>query len=60
MTVNHYVDIEISRYRVLYSENIAGRGVAILISRFGTAELVDCFNRISKEYIDLIYSNFYW
>ena len=31
---NHYVDIG---YRVLYSESIAGRGIAILISWSGTA-----------------------
>ena len=29
---NHYVDIEITGYSVLYSESIAGRGIAILIS----------------------------
>ena len=35
--VNHYVDIEITGYRVLYSKSIAGRGVARLISWLGTA-----------------------
>ena len=56
--VNHYVDIEITGYRVLYSklsllfiyrvlfsESIAGRGIARLTSWLGTAEPVDCFNR---------------
>ena len=60
---NHYVDIEITGYRVLYSqllllfiyrvlfsESIAGRGVARLISWLGTAELVDCFNRVFDCY----------
>ena len=56
---NHYMDIEITGYRVLYSkllllfiyrvlfsESIAGRGVARLISWLGTAGPVDCFNRV--------------
>ena len=43
---NHYVDIEITGYSVLYSESIAGRGVARLISWLDTAK-VDCFNRSS-------------
>ena len=54
---NHYVDIEITGYRVLYSkllfiyrvlfsESIPSRGVARLISWLGTAEPVDCFNRV--------------
>ena len=50
---NHYMDIEISGYRVQYSESIAGRGIARLMSWFGTAEPVDCFTRVSEEYIDL-------
>ena len=50
---NHYMDIEITGYRVLYSEGIAGRGVAILISLSGTSGPVDCFNRVFEEYIDL-------
>ena len=29
--VNHYVDIKITGYRVLYSRSIAGRGIARLI-----------------------------
>ena len=48
--VNHYVDIEITGYRVLYSENIAGRGIARLISWLGTAGPVDCINIL--EYIN--------
>ena len=46
MTANHYVNIEITGYRVLYSKSIAGRGVAGLISWLGTAGPVDCFNKI--------------
>ena len=42
---NHYVDIEITEYRTLYSKSIAGRGVARLISWLGTAGPVDCFNK---------------
>ena len=34
---NHYVDIEITEQRALYSESIAGRGIARLISWLGTA-----------------------
>ena len=44
--VNHYVDIEITVHRAQYSESIAGRSVARLISWLGTAEPVDCFNRV--------------
>ena len=40
---NHYVDIEITGCRVLYSESIADRGIARLISWLGTAGPVDCF-----------------
>ena len=50
---NHYVDIEITGYRVLYSESIAGRGVARLISWSGISGPVDCFNGVFEEYIDL-------
>ena len=32
---NHYVDIEITEHRTLYSKSIAGRGVAGLISQQG-------------------------
>ena len=49
---NNYVDIEITRYRALYSKSIAGRGVARLISWLGTARPVDCFNKsVSDCYI---------
>ena len=47
------MDIEITGYRVLYSESIAGRGIAMLISWLGTAGPVDYFNRVFEEYIDL-------
>ena len=47
------MDIEITGYRVLYCESIAGRGVAKLIVWLGTAGPVDCFNRVFEEYIDL-------
>ena len=50
--VNHYVDIEITGYRVLYSESIADRGVVRLKSWLGTGGLVDdCFNRAFDCYI---------
>ena len=49
---NHYVDIEITGYRALYSKSIAGRGVVGLISWLGTAGPVDCFNKsVSNCYI---------
>ena len=72
---NHYMDIEITGYRVLYSklllflyrvlfsESIAGRGVARLISWLGTAGPVDCFNRVFDCYNIRVYIqsfNFYW
>ena len=71
---NHYVDIEITGYRVLYnklllfiyrvlfSESIASRGVARLISWLGTAGPVDCFNRVFDCYIRVYIQsfNFYW
>ena len=41
--VNHYVDIEITGYRALYSKSIGGRGIAGLISWLGTARPVYCF-----------------
>ena len=44
--------IEFTGHSVLYSESIAGRGVAILISSSGIAGPVDCFNRIYEEYSD--------
>ena len=48
---NHYVDIEITGYRVLYSESIADRGVARLISWLSTVGPVDCFNKVFDCYI---------
>ena len=53
------MDIEITEYRVLCSESIAGRGIATLISWFGTSGLVDCFNRVFAEYIIDLFQ-FYW
>ena len=50
---NHYMNIKITGYRLLYRKSIAGRDVDILISWLGTAVLVDCFNRVFKEYINL-------
>ena len=53
---NHYVDIEITGYRALYSKSIAGRGLAGLISSLSTAGPVDCLNKsvsVILEYIDL-------
>ena len=43
---NHYVNIEITECRVLYSKSIAGRGVARLTSWLGVAGTADCFNRL--------------
>ena len=49
---NHYVDIEITGYRALYSKSIAGMGIAGLISWLGTAGPADCFNKsLSDCYI---------
>ena len=49
---NHYVDIKITGYRVLFSESIAGRGVArLLISWLGIAGPIDCINRVFDCYI---------
>ena len=49
---NHYVDIEITGYRALYSKSIAGISIARHISWLGTAGLVDCFNKsVSDCYI---------
>ena len=44
---NHYVDIEINECRALYSDSIADRGIARLISWLGTAGPVDYFKRSS-------------
>ena len=56
---NHYVDIEITGYRALYSKSITGRGIAGLISRLGTAGPVDCLNKsVSNCYIR-VYRSFW-
>ena len=67
---NHYMDIEITGYRelyskllllfiyrVLFSESIASRGVARLtcISWLGTAGPIDCFNRVFDCYNIRVY-----
>ena len=49
---NHYVDIEITGYRALYSKSIAGRGIVGLISWL-TALINQCLTVI-LEYIDLL------
>ena len=58
---NHYVDIEITGYRVLCGKSIAGRGgVARLLSWLGTA---DQYLTVILEYIDLfgrVQSTFDW
>ena len=56
---NHYVDIEITGYRVLYSKSIAGRGVARLISWLGTAGPVDCFNKSVSDCYIRVYRSFW-
>ena len=58
---NHYADIEITGYRMLYSKSIAGRGVAGLISWFGTAGLgpVDCFNKSVSDCYIRVYRSFW-
>ena len=48
---NHYVDTEITGYRVLYRESVAGRDIARLISWLGSAGPVDCINRLFDCYI---------
>ena len=55
---DHYVDIEITGYRALYSENIAGRGIARLISWLGTAGPVDCFNKSVSDYYITVHRSF--
>ena len=54
---NHYVNIEITECRVLYSKSIAGRGVARLTSWLGAAGTIDCFNRVFDCYI-IVYPSF--
>ena len=44
---NHYVNIEITGCRVLYSKSIAGRKVVRLISWLGKAGPVGCINKSS-------------
>ena len=56
---NHYVDIEITGYRVLYSKSIAGRGVARLISSLGIAGPVDCFNKSVFDCYIRVYQSFW-
>ena len=46
---NHYVDIEITGYRALYTKSIAGRDIARLISWMDTAGPVDCFNKSMSD-----------
>ena len=48
---NHYMDIEITGYRALYSKSIAGRGVAGLISWLTT--LINQCLTVILEYINL-------
>ena len=55
---NHYVDIEITGYRVLYSKSTAGRGVARLISWLGTARPVDCFSKSVSDCYIRVYQSF--
>ena len=55
---NHYVDIEITGYRALYSKSIAGRGEARLISWLGTAGTVDCFNKSVSDCYIRVYRSF--
>ena len=53
---NHYVDIKITGYRVLYSKSIAGRVVVRFISWLGTAGPVDYFNKSLSD----CYIRVYW
>ena len=55
---NHYVDIEITGYRALYSKSIAGRGIARLISWLDTAGTVDCFNKLVSDCYIRVYRSF--
>ena len=60
--VSHYVNIEITGYRALYTKSIAGRGIARLISWLGTAGPVDCFNKSVFDCYIRVYRSFnlYW
>ena len=44
--------------KVLYSKSIAGRGIARLISRLGTAGPVDCFNTSVSDCYIRVYRSF--
>ena len=55
---NHYMVIEITGYRALYSKSIAGRGVARLISWLGTAGPVDCFYTSMSDCYIRVYRSF--
>ena len=55
---NHYVDIEITRYRAIYSKSITGKGIARLISWLCTAGPVDCFNKSVSECYIRVYRSF--
>ena len=55
---NHYVNIENTEYRALYSKSIAGKSVARLISRLGTAGPVDCFNKSMSDCYIGVYQSF--
>ena len=54
---NHYMDIEITGYRVLYYESIAGRGVAKLISWVQQGQLTALIEYLKSI---LIFFNFHW
>ena len=56
---NHYVYIEITGYKALYSKSIASRVVARLISWLGTAEPVDCFNKSVSDCSIRVYRSFW-
>ena len=56
---NHYVDIEITGYKVLYTKSIAGRNLASLISWLGTAGPVDCFNKSVSDCYIRVYQSFW-
>ena len=55
---NHYVDIEITEYRALYSKSIAGRGVARLkvgwVQQGQLTALINQCLTVILEYIDLL------
>ena len=56
---NHYMDIEITGYRALYSKSIIGRGVVRLISWLGTAGPVNCFNKSASDCCIRLYRSFW-